>query len=126
MALPESDQKYLEERGIDHQIQVEGRMTCAILPHWKLPKGYQVEESTLLLRLQQGYPDVPPDMWWFDPAVTLANGATIQATEQREQYLGRTWQRWSRHFQVGQWKSGIDGLESYLALIRSELLKWVS
>ena len=31
------------------------------------------------------------------------------------------WQRWSRHFSHGQWRPGIDGLESYLALIRRDL-----
>jgi len=37
-----------------------------------------------------------------------------------EQYLGRSWQRWSRHFAAGQWQSGVDGLESYIALMRAE------
>jgi hypothetical protein len=35
--------------------------------------------------------------------------------------VGRSWQRWSRHFAAGQWQSGIDGLESFLALVRREL-----
>src|ERR1051325_5995125 len=51
-------------------------------------------------------PDVPPDMWWFDPAVRLADSRSVQATECIEQYLGRSWQRWSRHLNQGQWRSG--------------------
>ncbi|PPJ40310.1 E2/UBC family protein, partial [Pseudoxanthomonas sp. KAs_5_3] len=76
-----------------------------------------------LLRLNPGFPDVPPDMWWFDPPVTRNNGATIQATEAREQHLGRTWQRWSRHLQPGQWRSGVDRLENFIGLIRAELMR---
>jgi hypothetical protein len=60
-------------------------------------------------------------MWWFDPPVRLADGRAITATEVVERHLGRSWQRWSRHFTDGQWQSGIDGLESYVALIRSDL-----
>jgi hypothetical protein len=60
-------------------------------------------------------------MWWCEPAVKLVNGAEIPATQVSEQHLGRIWQRWSRHFQPGQWRSGVDGLESFVALIRGEI-----
>jgi hypothetical protein len=96
-------------------------MTCVVLPAFALPPGFDRPQSDLLLRLNAGYPDVAPDMWWFDPPVKRADGQTIPATEVVEQHLGRSWQRWSRHFANGQWQSGIDGLESYLALIRKEL-----
>lgn len=125
MTLPASDLSYLADRGITHEIAVESGMTCIVLPKWVLPTGYNHDSADLLLRFQAGYPDVPPDMWWFNPALRLADGRMIPATEAIEQYLGRSWQRWSRHFQPGQWKSGIDGLESFLALIRFELDRWV-
>jgi len=126
MALPEQDLVYLEERGLAHEVADDSGFTCVILPGWKLPAGFDRETSNLLIRLQTGYPDVPPDMWWFDPPIRLADGRTITATEVTEQHLARSWQRWSRHFQAGQWKSGIDGLESYLALSRRELTRSAS
>jgi hypothetical protein len=96
-------------------------MTCVVLRGYVLPTGYNQSRSDLLLRLSPGYPDVPPDMWWFDPPVRLADGRAVQATDSIEHHLGRSWQRWSRHFSAGQWRSGIDCLESFLALIRKEL-----
>jgi len=60
-------------------------------------------------------------MWWFDPPVRRVDGQTIPATDVVEQHLGRGWQRWSRHLQPEQWRSGVDGLENYVALVRSEL-----
>jgi len=78
-----------------------------------------------LLRFSPGYPDVAPDMWWFDPPVRRRDGQPIPATEVIERYLGRSWQRWSRHFAAGQWRSGVDGLESFLALVRKELERHV-
>lgn len=100
-------------------------MTCVVFPNWALPNGFTNESVSLLVRLQPGYPDLPPDMWWFEPAVQLADGRAIQATDVVEQHLGRTWQRWSRHLSPEQWHSGVDGLESYLALIRHELARCV-
>ena len=96
-------------------------MTCVEIREWPLPRGFDRDSADLLVRLSPGYPDVPPDMWWFSPPVHLADGTSLPATNAVERYLGRAWQRWSRHFQDGQWQSGVDGLESYLALIRQDL-----
>jgi hypothetical protein len=119
--LPTDDAKYLAERAIAHTLLSESNMTCVLLPGFRLPGGLDPCTSDLLLRLSAGYPDVAPDMWWFDPPVRRADGQPIPATDVIEHYLGRSWQRWSRHFAAGQWRSGTDGLESYLALIRKEL-----
>ena len=96
-------------------------MVCVVVSGFSLPHGFDRPHANLLLRLQPGYPDLPPDMWWFEPPVKLASGATVAATEVRESYLGRTWQRWSRHFGPGQWRSGVDCLETFLSLIQREL-----
>lgn len=121
MRLPENDTAYLNERGITHEVVNESGMTCVVLPRWPLPAGFDHEAADLLIRLSAGYPDVHPDMWWFDPPVRLADGKDLPATQVIEQHLGRPWQRWSRHFKNGQWQSGVDGLESFLALIRHDL-----
>lgn len=121
MPLPTLDSQYISERGFLHQVSVENGMTCVVLPDWPLPHGYNRSSSNLLIRLQAGYPDVPPDMWWFEPFVQFADGSEIPATQVRELHLGRTWQRWSRHLRADQWRAGIDGLETYLALVSTDL-----
>jgi len=125
MPLPDTDTSYLQDRGLVHEITEESGMTCVVFPAFALPPGLDRASADLLVRLPAGYPDLAPDMWWFDPAVRTLDGAQIQATEASEVHLGRTWQRWSRHFQPGQWQSGIDGLESFIALINRELNKSV-
>ena len=126
MSLPQSDTAYLTERSVAHEIVTESGMTCVVMPQWPLPNGFDRDASDLLIRLSPGYPDVAPDMWWFLPPVRLADGKDLPATNVSETYLGRSWQRWSRHFNSGQWQSGVDGLESFLALIRQELERSVS
>jgi Prokaryotic E2 family E len=121
MSLPGSDVERLTSRCLIYEESVEANVTCVVFRSWPLPPGYDRATADLLVRLPGGYPDLPPDMWWFDPAVKRADGSMVQNTEAIEHHLGRSWQRWSRHFNAGQWQSGIDGLESFLALIRREL-----
>ena len=121
MALPGPDIAYLNERGVAHEIATESGMICVVLPEWPLPSGFDRNAADLLIRLHPGYPDVAPDMWWFCPAVHLADGTALPATSVFEMHFGRRWQRWSRHFNSGQWQSGVDGLASFLALIRQDL-----
>lgn len=121
MALPQSDREYLLQRGAPFNVVEEANMTCVILLQHALPQGLAPESSDLLLRLSPGFPDLPPDMWWFNPAVKRTDGRPIPATDRVETHVGRQWQRWSRHFAAGQWRPGTDSLESYLALIRREL-----
>lgn len=121
MTLPVHDLEYLGGRAIGHQVAAESNMTCVVLPGFSLPPGYDRGQSDLLLRLNPGYPDVPPDMWWFDPPVQLADGRRIEAADCVETYLGRSWQRWSRHLNADQWRSGVDSLETFVALVRREL-----
>jgi len=121
MALPEQDAAFLAERCGDAFVAVEGGMTSVVLPHFPLPPGLSVDEADLLVRLSPGYPDVPPDMWWFHPPIRRADNAPIPATEVYERHLDKVWQRWSRHLSPGQWRSGVDSLESYVSLIRNQL-----
>jgi hypothetical protein len=124
MSLPPIDLAFIAERGLAHEIHQDAGALCLVLPAWPLPPGYSAPSSDLLIRLMPGYPDVAPDMWWFSPPA-LVPGRVIPGTDLTEGYLGRNWQRWSRHFQGGQWRSGVDGLESYLALIAGDLERWV-
>ena len=125
MSLPDADIAYLAGLSVEHRVQVEDNMTCVVLVDWPLPGGFDHRTVDVLVRLPPGYPDVAPDMWWFDPPVLTAEGAALPRTNRFENYLGRRWQRWSRHLPGGQWRSGIDGLESYFALIRTDLQRSV-
>ena len=125
MGLPQNDVAYLNERGLQYSVSTEANMTCVVLRAYQLPHGYDQPQADLLLRLSPGFPDVAPDMWWFAPPIRLLDGRAVQATQVTEYHLGRAWQRWSRHFQPGQWRSGTDTLESFLGLIRKELERCV-
>lgn len=123
MPLPEEEIETLKRLGLTYTVEEENGLTCVVISDFRLPPGMTLATSNLLIRLNPGFPDVAPDMWWFDPPVMRSDRAVIPQTEHFENYLGRRWQRWSRHFQAGQWQSGIDCLESFVALIRLELAR---
>ena len=101
-------------------------MLCVVLPGYSLPPGLAPNRATLLLRLSPNYPDVPPDMWWFHPALLRIDGQAIPATDVTEHHLGQAWQRWSRHLQPYQWRPGADSIQTYLAILNSDLTQAAS
>ena len=124
MKLPEFDEEYLRAKGYQYEVQLDGGMLCVVIRNFKLPPGLNVSQSDLLLRLAAGYPDVTPDMWWFGTAVTYQNGQQIPQTQVNENYLGQQWQRWSRHFDQGRWKPGMDSIETFMAVVIGDLKKY--
>lgn len=121
MKLPEPDIAFLERAGIPHRVFEEGGMLNVELLEFPLPDGLNAGRANVLFRLSPSYPDTPPDMWWVIPHLTPVGGGQIPATEVIETIDGRSWQRWSRHLDPSLWRSGIDGLESYVRLLRNEL-----
>src|SRR5262245_35779260 len=119
MDIPADDHEFLRREGYEYTVVEDQGKLCVLLLEVKLPAGLSAPTADVLLRLEPLYPDVPPDMWWIAPALTTSQGRIIPATEVSEIYLGRTWQRWSRHLGPGAWMAGTDSLESYLILFRN-------
>ena len=119
--LPSDDRAYLIERFPEFDERFVDGMLCVVLPDYSPPSGLAPNRADLLLRLSPNYPDVPPDMWWFHPAVTRLDGGAIPNTQVTEQYLGKTWQRWSRHLESHQWRPGADSLHTFLAVLKNDL-----
>jgi hypothetical protein len=81
-----------------------------------LPENkFAVQQSSLLILLPQGYPDVPPDMFYFAPELKLAtSNAYPDRANSKVTYFQTNWQCWSRHAPPTDWRAGIDGIHSYL------------
>ncbi|WP_418516211.1 E2/UBC family protein [Curtobacterium flaccumfaciens pv. flaccumfaciens] len=122
MRLPVPDREFLERSGISYRVFDDSTgMLSVELTDFALPEGLNATHANILFRLSMSYPDTPPDMWWVIPHLAPATGGLIPATELIETYDGRSWQRWSRHLDPTSWRSGTDGLESYVRLLRTEL-----
>lgn len=123
--LSEGDAGYLGAQGFDYQVISESQMFSLIIGGYELPVGYEPSVVDLLLRLPGGFPDAAPDMFWTHPVVSYAGGGVPPASDVRLDYEGRTWQRWSRHLALA-WRPGIDNLQTYMRLIRTDLEKAIA
>jgi len=122
--LTKDDSEYLHRMGYRFEVTSDGGLVCLVINDWRLPEAYEPEAVDLLIRLPPGFPDAQPDMFWCDPPVRIRiSGAFPIAADSFEQYLGRTWQRFSRHLPPGVWQPGRDSLESYMTLIRADLVR---
>ncbi|WP_298247269.1 E2/UBC family protein [uncultured Christiangramia sp.] len=123
MFLPEFDREYLISKGYQFEEIVEGNRNGLIIKNYMLPSGkYNHERSDLLILIPQGYPDARPDMWYFNPPILLKpSNRPARQTQATITFEGKTWQRWSRHYPANEWRSGIDGIHTYLKKVKTAL-----
>ena len=68
------------------------------------------------------YPSSNFDMFWVNNDLLLANNQVPQSAQSIENYLGKSWRRFSIHpYQVKPWNPMEDDLESYLTYIQQRL-----
>lgn len=123
MFLPEFDRDYLTSKGYRFEEKVEGAINGLIIRNYELPMGkYNLERSDLLIIIPKGYPDTRPDMWFFFPAILLSpSNRPARQTQATLTFEEKSWQRWSRHYQANEWRSGVDGIHTYLKKIKQAL-----
>jgi hypothetical protein len=123
MFLPEFDREYLLDKSYQFEETIASNGNGLIIKNFELPDGkFTCQSSDLLILIPKGYPDVKPDMWYFYPAILLISSKKpARQTEYSINFEGKVWQRWSRHFPANEWRSGIDGIHTYLKKIQVAL-----
>lgn len=121
VALPESDQRYLDSHGIVADVVRDGPHVGVVLKQVSLPTGkFDHPAADVLVILPPGYPDVAPDMFFCDPWLRIVPaGHYPSCADQPHVFQGRRWQRWSRH--NSNWRPGIDGLHTMIKRIEHAL-----
>lgn len=123
MFLPEFDRDYLLEKDYQFEEKNDSNQNGLILRNWLLPVGkYNVSTSDLLVLIPNGYPEVRPDMWYFNPPIYLApSNKPARQTQANINFEGKAWQRWSRHYPANEWRSGVDGIHTFLKKVITAL-----
>jgi len=121
MQLPEDDERYLNEKGYIWSLVADGAGACLLLSEYRLDAArYTPATTTIMVRLPAQYPMANLDMFYADPPVRLTSGGYPDRADQFETHAGQQWQRFSRHLETP-WRPGVDGIESFLAIIAREL-----
>jgi len=119
--LPERDREYLVNRDLTYREVTESNYKGVVLIGYSLPISlYNQPKADILILLPSGYPDVPTDMFYLFPWVTLVQtGKNPTTADQPFQLEGKSWQRWSRH--NNEWRIGVDGIHTSLLRMETAL-----
>lgn len=119
-SLPAEDVEFLDKLGLPWET-----LSCAglwvIIHDYPIPEGYNVTSAQIALMVSPNYPAAEIDMAYFYPHLQKINGRPINALSMQA-IDGRSFQRWSRHRQAGEWKPGVDSILTHLALVDNWLL----
>ncbi len=125
-ALLEQDEAYLNRLGLSWETLYVGTRRWLIIHNYSLPSGYSHKQVDLAVEIPTSYPDAQLDMFFVHPPVTLINGGIISQTSVRQNILGNTYQRWSRHLNgTTRWNPLTDSVITHLAVIEESLLREV-
>jgi hypothetical protein len=133
--LPEEDQEFLCENGIQYQELIEE------MPDGTKRRGLQfpafsfsgdlrtmnsgslvkVDTCDLLVVISDGYATTKLDSFYTIPKLKRPDGNDPQSATVDSALFGKTWQFWSRHLTDADWRVGIDGLRTFISYIRGEL-----
>lgn len=118
--IPAPDRRYLEDHGLQPDAIIENNQKGLVFPSYPLPNGkFNRPQTDILILLPAGYPDAPPDMFFCNPPILLADGSAAASTDVQFPFHGRLWQRWSRHNSA--WRPGIDGIHTMLQRVNAAL-----
>lgn len=118
--LPETDRDFLDVAYPYWEAIAEGQSQWVILDPFEVAAGFNHQKVAVALRITPTYPDTEIDMAYFKPNLARADGKSIRALSTL-QMDGQSWQQWSRHRVSGDWRPGIDNLETHLLYVRSFL-----
>lgn len=122
--LPEEDMMFAERHHDQIELILEGNKQWVLIHDFDVPEGYNIDKVTAAIQLPVGYPSLGPDMVYFYPGLALTSGRAIHAADVLVTILGKTYQRWSRHFTSSSpWRPGEDSLETYCLMIKGWLKK---
>lgn len=120
--IPESEERYLQDKQFQYEIKQVGPEIHLILHAWPFPEAYTPTTADVLIRIPPGYPMAQLDMFYTNPTIMRTTGAFPEACQNMETHGDRTWQRWSRHHP---WRSGIDNLRTFITAMTVEINKGI-
>lgn len=119
--LLSDDEDFLDKHFPNWETLQVGNTGWILIHNFKIIDGYNVEEATIAFMIPASYPTTEFDMMYFLPALNRKDSKVIGALSQQA-LDGKNYQRWSRHRLAGEWRSGIDNLETHVLSVKAWLI----
>ncbi len=120
--LTPRDRNFLQALNFKYETWSESGLNWLVIRGCNIPSGYNVNKADIVIMIPPAYPLKEIDMIYFNPALARADGKPIGALS-IQNLEGKAYQRWSRHRDrnLNPWDASIDGIESHLDLMISNL-----
>jgi hypothetical protein len=89
-------------------LEVDEDLRWLVVKEFPLPRGWNREATWVVILAPPGYPTTPPDNFYTDPELRLANGASPSNTSGIQEHAGRRCLMFSYHVESGDWKPHAD------------------
>jgi hypothetical protein len=99
----------------------QGGTGWILIHDFTIPEAYNVDGVTVAFMIPPSYPTTEFDMMYFHPELSRKDGQSIGALSSQG-LDGKNFQRWSRHRNAGDWRSGIDNLETHILSVQGWLI----
>lgn len=83
------------------------------ITRWPLDPGWSKTTTAVLLLIPSGYPVTPPDNFYTDADLCLANGAHPGNAAGFIEHNGRRWRQFSYHVEASEWQPHADPLQGH-------------
>jgi hypothetical protein len=105
----------------DATITQTGPLHLVVIPRLALPAGWSQLSTNARFVVPDGYPYAPPDCFWADPALRLANGAMPKNTAIGNPVPGQPQANllWFSWHVGGNWNAGTCKLMTYVNVVRN-------
>ena len=94
-------------------LEIGSNLDWVIIKKWTLQTGWSKSETQVLVLIPPGYPVTPPDNFYTDNDLRLANGGQPSNSSVNVSQLGRFWLQFSYHVEPEDWKPHADLLQGH-------------
>lgn len=95
-------------------ITKEAGQYLITIPRFKLPNHWSENECEILIVVPNAYPSAPLDMFYVLPHILRKGGGIPSRSEARQNFLGKSWQRFSWHYDSRPWDPNKDSISSHI------------
>lgn len=89
------------------EVEIGPSLDWFLIKRWPLDSAWAKGETQILVLLPGGYPTTPPDNFYADPDLRLADGSAPGNTSPVS-ILGAQWLQFSFHVESGDWQPHAD------------------
>jgi hypothetical protein len=123
--LPEEETEFLGTSFPEWEA-VKEASKWILLPNFRIPEGYTVDNATAAIEIPTNYPMARLDMVYFYPDIKRKDGLIIRQTESYMNIDGKNFQRWSRHYPTdgpNKWDPMNDSIITHVMAIEDWLAR---